>query len=133
MAANANRFPHGVGKLVWRSANNLSKDFVGISTVVADSLSSLGHIIIARNGIRLSIVACFDSRKGLAVVLDELRQTVHQLTALNTRKIPPAWVVQCGACGLDGGINILLRRSMNRGDFRSGAIKRENISTLVVV
>lgn len=129
LTADTDWLAHSVGKLVWGCTDNLSKDLVGISAVVADGFGSLSQVIVARNGIRLSVITGLDRREGLAVIFDELRQAIHQLTALNTREISPGWIVECGACSLNSGVNILLGSRVNGGDLVGVPIDQLKVST----
>lgn len=107
LTTDTNGLPHSVGKLVHSCIDDLAKHLIGISAVVTDCLGGLGEVVIEGNGIRLSIIDCFDSGERGTVVLDELGQAVHQLAAVNAGQVAPTWVIQSSASCLDGFVDIL--------------------------
>jgi hypothetical protein len=115
---------HSVSELVGGSANDLTKDLVRISTVVSDGLGGLSQIIVAGNGVGLSVVAGLNGSQCLTVVLDELSKLVHQLAAIASGQITPAGVVKSGARSFDSGVDILCGSSVDGCDFLSSALQQ---------
>lgn len=93
LATYTNGLPYGVRELIRGCIDNLAKDLVGVSSIVTDCLSGLGQVVIEGNRIRLSIVDGLDGGERGAVVLDELGQAVHQLSAVNAGHIAPTGVI----------------------------------------
>lgn len=106
LTTDTDRLTNSVGKLVRSGSNDLPKDLVCIAAIVADGFGSLGQIVVARNCVWLSIVTGFNGRQGLSVVLNQLSKLVHELAPVASWKVPPAGMVQRGAGGLDGLVDV---------------------------
>lgn len=117
LSTHADGLPHGIGKLVGRGLDDLPKDLVGESRIVAQRLGDLAQILIQGDRIRLAIVPRLDRGERLAMLFDQLAQPAEQLAAVRRGEFSPGGIIQGLASRLDGRIHVRSRCGVDRCDF----------------
>lgn len=113
LAADANRLPNCVGKLVPAGFDDLAKHLVRKPSIVTKRLGDLTEILVQGDLVRLPVVPGLDSGQRLAVLLDQVGEAAQQLSTVGGGQIPPRGVAQGTPSSADGAVDILSRRCVD--------------------
>ena len=116
---DADRLAQRVGQEVAAHGDRLALDLVGPAGVVAERVDRADHVA-ARVADRLAAVDRLELREFLGVLLDQVGELEHQLTAVGGVHLGPRPLLEGGAGGLDGAVHVGRRRRRHLGQHVAG-------------